>query len=204
MNPAIRIPTAFVVAAIVTAGVLFLMQLLIATGERALSDDSVRYVLDFVRVKPDEPVTPREPRVKKPEASQQMPPSPPRPRTDEFDAGRGLVIEIPGPTRDAVRPKPTTGLAVADGEYLPIVKVAPEYPRQAIDREITGYVIVEYTVTQLGTVVDPRVVESEPAGVFEAAALRSVLKYRYKPRVVDGEAVAVSGVRTIIRFELEK
>jgi protein TonB len=96
-----------------------------------------------------------------------------------------------------------TGWVVSDGEYLPIVKVAPEYPRRALQRGIEGYVIVEYTVTKLGTVENPRVIEAEPAGMFDEAAIKSALKYKYKPRVVDGEPIEVPGVRTIIRFELE-
>ena len=41
------------------------------------------------------------------------------------------------------------GLALesGDGEYLPIVKVAPVYPRRALQRGIEGFVIVEFTVT---------------------------------------------------------
>ena len=88
--------------------------------------------------------------------------------------------------------------------YLPIVKIAPQYPRRALSRGLEGYVIVEYTVTKQGTVKNAVVVESKPEGIFDSAAVKSALRYKYKPRVVDGEPIEVSGVRTQINFELDE
>ena len=48
------------------------------------------------------------------------------------------------------------GLAPSDGEYLPIVKVQPVYPRRALSRGIEGYVIVEFTVTKVPELVQRR------------------------------------------------
>ena len=203
-SPVIRVPIALISAAIVTAGILFVMQLLIATGEKALSEDSERYFLDFVRVKQEETVETKDRKVEKPQAPQEAPPSAPQPRTDSVGDVGGISVNIAGPSgTDIDMDVGGTGWVVSDGEYLPIVKVAPEYPRRALQRGIQGYVIVEYTVTKLGTVENPRVIEAEPAGMFDEAAIKSALKYKYKPRVVDGEPIEVPGVRTIIRFELE-
>jgi protein TonB len=41
------------------------------------------------------------------------------------------------------------------------------------------------------------------SSLFERAATRAVLKFKYKPRVVDGIPVEVVGVKTRITFELE-
>ncbi len=96
------------------------------------------------------------------------------------------------------------GFEAVDGEYLPIVKIAPQYPRRALNRGIEGYVVLEYTVTPQGTVRDPRVIEADPDGVFDKVAIESALRYKYRPRVVNGRPVAVAGVRTRISFELQK
>jgi protein TonB len=90
----------------------------------------------------------------------------------------------------------------SDGEYLPIVKVAPVYPRRAQTRGIEGYVLLEFFVTTTGAVRDPRVVESKPPGIFDNAAMQAALKFKYKPKVVNGEPVEVAGVRNLITFEL--
>ena len=98
----------------------------------------------------------------------------------------------------------TGGQLSNDGEYLPIVKVAPIYPRRAQTRGITGYCIVEYTVTTSGAIRDPRAVDCEPSGVFDKASVKASLKFKYKPRVVDGEAIEVPGVQNKFTYELEQ
>ena len=93
-------------------------------------------------------------------------------------------------------------LETSDGEYLPIVKVAPVYPRRALSRGIEGYVIVEFTVTKQGTVKEPQVIKAEPESLFDRAAMDAALKFKYKPRVVNGEAVEVAGVQNKISFQI--
>ena len=62
--------------------------------------------------------------------------------------------------------------------------------------------IVEYTVTKQGTTRDIHVVEAKPTGIFDRAAIQSAAKYKYKPRVVDGNPIEVPGVQTKITFVL--
>ena len=97
----------------------------------------------------------------------------------------------------------TGTMAQGDGEYLPIVKVAPIYPRRAQSRGISGYCIVEYTVTTSGAIRDSRAVDCQPSGVFDKASVKASLKFKYKPRVVDGEPIEVAGVRNKFTYELE-
>jgi TonB family protein len=87
-------------------------------------------------------------------------------------------------------------------DFLPIVKIAPEYPADALALRLEGHVIVEFTVDENGGVEDPFVVESS-SPLFEAAALEAVSKFKYMPRLVDGNPVAVPGVRNLIRFVLD-
>jgi len=94
------------------------------------------------------------------------------------------------------------GFGISDGEYLPIVKVAPVYPARALSRGLEGYVIVEFTVTRQGTVRDVSVVESS-SSLFERAAMDAALKFKYKPRVIAGEPVEVPGVQNKITFEIQ-
>ena len=77
------------------------------------------------------------------------------------------------------------------------------FPRRAQTRGIEGHVVLEYTVTATGAVRDPVVVDAEPLGVFEQAAIDAAQGTRYSPRVVNGKAVHVKGVRRMFRFELD-
>jgi TonB family protein len=87
-------------------------------------------------------------------------------------------------------------------EYLPIVRVAPIYPPRAAARGLEGYVVLSYTVNARGVTENIEVVESSAPG-FEQASIESVEKYRYRPRIVDGQTVAVEGVVTRVLFDLD-
>ena len=88
-------------------------------------------------------------------------------------------------------------------EYVPITKVQAVYPRRALQRGIQGYVVIEFTVNKIGAVTNPIVVEANPQGIFEQAALDAVVKFKYKPRVINGEPTEVSGVQNRITFNLD-
>ena len=91
---------------------------------------------------------------------------------------------------------------VAGDASLPIVKVAPVYPDRALKEGIEGHVLLEFVVTETGAVRDVEVLEANPSGVFERAALKAVAKFKYKPRIVDGKPVETTGVRNRIDFEI--
>jgi periplasmic protein TonB len=196
-----RYGVAIGIGAAITFGLLFLMQLMIATGRGAITDDARFRIVDFVRVERDTQVETKKDKPDKPPEPEKQPDMPNPQSLDSFNSS--LAVSMSAPTMGNSMELGGLGFGVSDGEYLPIVKVAPVYPARAASRGLEGYVIVEYTVTRTGTTRDPVVIESS-SSLFDRAALDSALKYKYKPRVINGEAVEVPGVRTIIRFELEK
>lgn len=198
-----RLTFAVFVAAGVTFGLLFLMQLLIATGMKAETDNSIGKILEFVRVKREEEVKQKDIKPKKPPTPEQPPPDMPKPRMDNLDPNVETINIAPVAINADIIISGKFGFSASDGEYLPIVKVAPIYPRRAQSRGLEGYVLIEFTVTKTGAVTDPLVLESVPPNVFDRAALAAVVKFKYKPRVVNGEPIDVPGVRNLIRFELQ-
>lgn len=107
------------------------------------------------------------------------------------------------PPPQAQDPEIHGGTGMSEGEYLPIVKVEPLYPSRAQQRGISGYCIVEYTVTTAGSTRNPRPVDCAPGGLFERASVKAAEKFKYKPRVVNGVAVEVAGVRNRFVFKLQ-
>ena len=196
-----RYAFSIVIGSVVAVALLYLMQLLIATGKAAISDDRSVNFVDFIKVDNPPEVNTRDRKPEKPQKPQEPPPDAPPPQMDAVEPGK-TTINVARPTVSADISISGTGLSQADGEYLPIVKVAPIYPRRAQSRGLEGYVIVEFTVTKLGTVKDVVVVESS-SSLFNSAAMKAAEKFKYKPRVVDGEPVEVYGVQNLIRFELE-
>ncbi len=90
-----------------------------------------------------------------------------------------------------------------NGDYLPIVKVAPSYPKQAILDNIQGFCTVEYTVLTNGKTTDLKVVECSNE-IFIETSLKTAAKFVYKPKEVDGERVEVPGVRNRFIFEIKQ
>jgi protein TonB len=64
-------------------------------------------------------------------------------------------------------------------------------------------VLVEFTITPSGTVQDPKVLDADPKGLFEDAALKSISRWKYNPKVENGVAVERRGIRVVLRFDLE-
>jgi len=64
-------------------------------------------------------------------------------------------------------------------------------------------VLLEFVVTRTGSVRDVVIIESKPPGIFDRAALQAAAKFKYKPKVVNGEPIDVAGVQNRITFELQ-
>ena len=118
-----------------------------------------------------------------------------------FIAAAALAVLVPLASINAQNAD-VEDLFSSDGDILPIVKVSPVYPPAAVRRRQEGYVLVEFTVTETGFVADVLVVDAEPPEVFDSAALAAVSRYKYKPRVENGVAVASPGIRNRIIFAL--
>ena len=195
----VRYLAAVSVGGAVTFGLLFMMQLLIATGESAVTDSERIRLNEFVRVERNEVIETKKEKPEKP-PEPEVPPDMPEPQnSNQFDSS--MIVSISAPTTQVNLNVTGVGFGVSDGEYLPIVKVAPVYPSRALSRGLEGYVIVEFTVTQTGAVKDVFVVEST-SSLFERAAVEAAYKFKYKPRVIDGVAVEVPGVQNKITFEI--
>jgi protein TonB len=67
--------------------------------------------------------------------------------------------------------------------------VPPQYPFSAKRNNIEGRVVLRFVVDADGNAQEPEVAEAEPPGIFDEAALRAVLRYKFKPAVKDGENV---------------
>lgn len=93
------------------------------------------------------------------------------------------------------------GIALAR-ELTPLVRFSPDYPMSAAQNRTEGYVLLRFTVTETGSVADPEVLRSFPPGIFDRAAMRSVLRWKYQPQLVNGEPVSVmSYTRIVFRME---
>ena len=195
-------------AVFITVALFFLMVALISLGDTGIKTDNARKLADVIM--PDRDIDTLYDDFEKPEEPDQQPEDIAQPELD--------LAPIEGV--DVAIPKPKTTFAAGggffrDGEYIPLFKVTPIYPRRAQERGIQGYSIVAFTITETGTVEDVVPLEgfcgdpTDPAteyrkcSIFNSAASRAALKLKYKPKIVDGNAVKVYDVPHKFTFILE-
>ena len=101
------------------------------------------------------------------------------------------VADTTGPvTAPAANETPSLNVVPAAVSSLVRTKyVAPKYPRNALRRNLSGWVDVEFTVSTDGTVKDVGVRASEPGKVFVDSATRAVERWEFEPVISDGAVV---------------
>lgn len=197
MNPAIRFPVASIGALMLCAALFTVLQMLVSQPLTLMPVTPPR-VIDFTPhiedTTPEEirqkPVLPK-PLVVPPivgfEAAPTDNPAPPITLPPIVTIGPiGPSIQF-GPSNDAI----------------PLVRINPEYPRSAAARGTEGWVQLEFVITPAGTVDGARVIDAEPRGTFDDAALKAIARWKYNPKVVDGRPVERHGVQVVLRFQLE-
>lgn len=172
------------------------MQLAITGGTGEVDKGVTLQAIDFVRLKKDSDLETRT-RVKPPKPP--PPKEPPPPPKIKIATPPPQATPVPFAMPKVVVPTQISGGAFlggyvggdasAYGELIPLVRIQPQYPRNAARDKIEGYVVMELTVNPDGSVRSARPVESKPRGVFEQAAVQSIIKWRFKPKVVDGKPV---------------
>lgn len=207
----LRLPAAAVLAVAVTFGLFLLMHKLISSGGADRAELEAIAGIHFGKVEiPDEITTRSRRKPPKPEP-QKEPPPPPKMQVSKVDQQVQDLPQMDLPSLDV----PMVGGAgmfignfqqvdhKAEGDIIPVVVIRPMYPREAAMTGTEGWVKVEFTITEAGTVKDPRVIDANPPRIFNREAIRAILKWKFKPRVVEG--VAVERLATqVIDFTLDE
>ena len=200
MGASLRFFIGTALAAVITVGLFFVMYSLIKR-DPVIDESKIEKIVDISMPETEIDVNLKEAKPDKPEDPEEPPPPAETPEIADVKVDTALNMSF-SPKGDVN--VGLSGLSVSDGEYLPIVKVAPIYPNRANTRGVEGYCIVEYTVTTAGSIRDPKPIDCQPAGYFEKASVKASLKFKYKPRVVDGEPIEVAGVQNKFTYQLEK
>lgn len=196
-------------AGILMALLLFLlMHTLIGGRDGFQRPEDTGQVVDFVRVRAEEIVQTRERRVPKKPPPPDKPPPPPELQTQAPQQQVKQVLDIETPDISVgftggpvVAASWQSGGNMGDGDVIPIVRIEPNYPRDALLRGIEGWVRVSITIMPDGSVMNPQVIDSDPRRVFDREALRAVLRWKFRPRIVDGQAVSREAEQ-IIEFNM--
>ena len=185
----------------ITLALFFVMVILISLGDSGLKEDTSVKLADVVM--PERQIDTFMTEVDKPDKPEEQPEDIAQPELD-LQPLTGMDVTVAKPKANFK----AGGSFFRDGEYIPLFKVVPIYPRRAQERGTMGYALVSFTITETGSVEnavpvegycsskspeDPTV-EFRPCSMFNSASARAALKLKYKPKIVDGKAVPVDDV----------
>jgi len=194
-----RIPLALLLGGLLTLAMFWVLwKLISAPIDVTQMREATR--IEFTRMRKDtEVASKREQKVER----ERPPPAPEVPRMAFSSGSVESNVATLTPSVDARGAMSGLSLSAgSDRDTIPLVRVPPDYPPRALNRGLEGWVQVQFTITGTGSVKDAVVVKSS-SKVFEEAALKSILRWRYNPKIENGVAVDRVGVQTIIRFTLE-
>ena len=195
----VRSFSSFLIAIFVTLGLISAMYALIKMKEPDLGASDAIKVPEFAFIPKNEDVETITAKPDRPDEVQEAPDIPDSDITpDEVDINANLAL---GAVKIGINTS-TKGFNSNDGEYLPIFRAPPVYPRRAAERGLCGWVELLYTVTAAGGTRDA-VVTASSSRMFERSAVKAAEKYKYKPRQVGGKPVDVPNVPIRIKFEME-
>jgi protein TonB len=190
----LRVLTAMLAGAAIALFMAWFMHYLIQSSDLTLGNSERVQMLDFVRLKREEAVERKDRKPQKPKL-EEAPEVPPMPQNNADASGQLLAISAMPTDTSIDIGRGGIGFGAGEGDYLPIVKVAPIFPQRALVKSIFGECLVRYTVTTAGTVKDVEVLKEEcSSSLFYRSSVEAAKRFKYKPRVIDGVAVEVRGV----------
>jgi len=167
---------------------------------------------EFVRLKRDTKLQTKDRNIPDEPPPEKRPP-PPKMQMQQVHVTQNNVPQMDMPNLDIplqtsrFNSSALTGIQVGTGgistNVIPLVRIPPRYPMRAANRRIEGWVKVEFTITAEGTVKDAVVIEAQPAKVFDRAALQAIKRWKFKAKIIGGEAFEQRAVQ-VLQFKLKK
>ncbi|RUO79596.1 energy transducer TonB [Pseudidiomarina taiwanensis] len=197
----------FIVSILLGAAATFLlfafMAFLISGGDGRNAPPPPTATIEIVSQPPESNVDQRRRTPPPPPPPPAQPPETPPVEPDNADSDFNVGFEFDVDT-GGVNTDLGAGPMMADGEATPIVRINPRFPPEAARDGISGWVMLRFTIDETGGVTDVEVLDSEPRRVFDQEARRALLRWKYKPKMVDGKPVRQPGQTVQLDFNLEE
>lgn len=199
----VRFLVSLLLGAAVTFALFAFMAYLIGGGAQRNEAPPPTPVIEIVTSPPDSDVQERRRTPPPPPPPPEQPPQQPQSQPDASDASlnlnMGFDVNVGGADTGLSGPG---GMLNSDGDATPIVRIEPRYPPSAARNGTEGWVQLRFTITPQGGVTDVEIIDSEPRRVFDREARRALLRWKYKPKVVDGKPVSQPGMTVQLDFSM--
>lgn len=205
-----RITFSIVPALFLVFGIFWTLETMIRVGATPVRLEENLHMVDFIRLKKETPIQKKErvkPKKPKPVKKPMKPKIAIKKKVDMVNQPlltEPLSIDLP------INLSATSALgdALVSGfsdraistNVIPLSRINPVYPKRAKVMKKEGYVKLEFTITPFGSVKDVEVVASEPPDLFDTCAANALLKWKFKPKVVNNRPVEQ---RAIIQIDFK-
>ncbi|WP_460315169.1 energy transducer TonB [Aliiglaciecola aliphaticivorans] len=201
-----RVIISILLGAVIAFGLFVVMAKLVANSSQPASEVPESPVIDIVMSDPDESTQTRQRVPPPPPPPPQQPPKIQPVEPDVEDASADGVsfnmpaVDVGGASIDIGG----VGNMQRDGEATPIVRIEPKYPVQAARDGKEGWVILSFTINEVGGVEDVDVLDADPKRIFDREAKRALRKWKYKPKIVDGKPEKQFNMKVQLDFKLDQ
>lgn len=201
----------------VSVAIVYLMSWLIKSGDGFKPSSSTGAVIDFIKVRPASDLETR-----KREIPKKPPPPKVPPKVQKMAVQSQQDLTAPRPDLSSQLPNldlpfgmgsgPVLGNMGAqeneqgDASAMPLVRIEPQYPRDAALAGVSGSVLLQFDINETGAVDNIKVLEVKPTSyrTFGQNATRALMRWKYKPKLVDGKAVRQVGLTVLLEFKLDE
>ena len=197
---------------VISLALFWLMNAMISNNQQGFEKTDPIYMTEFVRLKRETKLQIKERKIPDPPPPEKRPP-PPKMQMRQVHTSQSNVPKMDIPNLDiplqteqfsgSVIAGVQMGAAEISTNVIPLVRIPPRYPMRAANRRIEGWVKIEFTITEQGTVKDAVVVEAQPSNIFNKAALNAIRRWKFKPKIIAGEAFEQRAVQ-VLQFKLKK
>lgn len=202
----IRALVAVLLGAVVTFALFAFMSFLVNLGDGRIDKSEKSKPIEINPNREESKANTKKRFEPKPPPPPDSPPPPSQVEPETTDANTGMDFNI-GPVAvtgvSAGMEGPGAGM-MQDGDATPIVRIEPRYPIKAARDGKEGYVVLSFTINEIGGVDDVKVIDAKPKRLFDKEARRALKRWKYKPKMVDGKPEKVPNQQVRLDFSLPK
>lgn len=195
---------------VASLGIFYFMSLLVSTGKNPKSSGDQGLRIEFLLNTPLDELELRSRRLLKKPKEEEPPPETPKLKIRQMEMEKPKLVsslpqlELPDNFQPDSQGALVSGQGVRDSDVTPVFRMNPEYPMQARLKNIEGFVVMKFDITETGQTDNISVMQASPPQIFNSSAIRAIRKWKYKPKIENGKAVRQNNLRVTVEFNLSK
>ena len=195
-------------AVLISLFIFYFMSVLISTNKNQNQAESQNVNINFLLNAKVNDLELRSRRLPKKPKKEEPPPETPKLKIQQTELQKPEMIsqlpqlDLPDDFQSDAKGAGVSAQASQDRDVTPVFRIQPVYPRRAALRNIEGFVILQFDITEIGTTDNITVIQASPPQIFNSSAIQALKKWKYKPKIENGKAVRQNNLKVQLDFNL--